>query len=356
MTTPHDDDRDFDAFLRGEDDLSARLRQLPPPDVPAALDARILAQARVALREPLTAANDAAADVSVVDEVDAVDAVDPPRRAPWFVRVRAPLALAATVVIGVSLSLRWEGWKDERPAAVLSDAEPAGESAPAPAPAVEKSKSMPPPQASAPAVAADPAVDLPARPQRPVQAARRAPVAPPAAEARLAEDAAPVAAAPQAAAAPAPSSAPPSFPAGESKPGPAVSGMYASKRSAYERVVPDQSLQRFAPPGPALALPAPASPSAAPAPVEAARRAPSTRVEVSGSRITRADVQARTALEPDARARQWLDLLTELLDRHLDDDARDAWRQFRVEFPDTAVPAALQARIDALPVAQATRQ
>lgn len=57
----------------------------------------------------------------------------------------------------------------------------------------------------------------------------------------------------------------------------------------------------------------------------------------------------------DARAEQWLALLTELLDRHLDADARDSWRHFRREYPDAPVPAALQARIDALQAAPAAR-
>lgn len=69
----------------------------------------------------------------------------------------------------------------------------------------------------------------------------------------------------------------------------------------------------------------------------------STRVEVTGSRIAR---YSDTATEP--RAEQWLSLLTELLDRRLDDDARDNWARFRREFPDYPVPPALQARIDAL--------
>lgn len=60
----------------------------------------------------------------------------------------------------------------------------------------------------------------------------------------------------------------------------------------------------------------------------------------------------------DARAERWLALLAELLDRRLDADARDSWRHFRHEYPDYPVPAALQARIDALPAtlaAPATR-
>ena len=50
----------------------------------------------------------------------------------------------------------------------------------------------------------------------------------------------------------------------------------------------------------------------------------------------------------DERARQWLDLMTTLLDRGLDTDARRTWPRFRAEFPDYPVPPALQARIDAL--------
>ena len=105
----------------------------------------------------------------------------------------------------------------------------------------------------------------------------------------------------------------------------------------------------------ALPAPAPAAPTvfyrspppapapAAPAPSAQAAPQASTHVEVTGSRIARSD-QAAT----DPRAEQWLSLLTELLDRHLDDDARDNWARFRREFPGYPVPTALQARIDAL--------
>ena len=66
-------------------------------------------------------------------------------------------------------------------------------------------------------------------------------------------------------------------------------------------------------------------------------------VQVTGRR------SALPAPASDARAEQWLALVTELLDNHLDADARKAWHDFRAEYPAYRVPAALQARIDALP-------
>jgi len=78
-------------------------------------------------------------------------------------------------------------------------------------------------------------------------------------------------------------------------------------------------------------------------PAQLEKAQPSNRIEVTGSRLRRADARAA-----DPQVQQWLDLITELLDRHLDDDARDSWVQFRRAYPDAWVPATLQARIDAL--------
>lgn len=302
MTTHHDDDREFDAFLRGEDDLSSLLRQAPQPEVPPALDARILAQARAALAEPAHAGKEAAND---------------PAPAPWRVRMRVPLGLAATVVIGVSLSLRWTGWQEGTPVVLVSDSDPVAPAAAPPPPAAAARpeapvETAPPPGQDAPAAAAPPvrARAAPRPAPAPVAAA-------PAEEAVFPPPPPPPAPAPMAAPAPAPMAAPaPAAP------------------SVYYRSAPP------APPAPPPP-PAPAAPAPAPAP-QAAPQAP-IHVEVTGSRIARSD---KAATEP--RAEQWLSLLTELLDRHLDDDARDNWARFRREFPDYPVPPALQARIDAL--------
>jgi anti-sigma-K factor RskA len=92
MTKRHDPGNDsdeaFEAFLRGEDALSAELQGIEQPAPSPELDARIRAQAREALEQPAGAANDAEEKALVSSPLG---------------RWRAPLALAATVVIGVTL-------------------------------------------------------------------------------------------------------------------------------------------------------------------------------------------------------------------------------------------------------------
>lgn len=300
MTTHHDDDRELEAFLRGEDDLSSLLRQAPPPEVPPELDARILAQARAALAEPAPAGREAAND---------------PAPAPWLLRMRVPLGLAATVVIGVSLSLRWTAWEAGTPVVLVSDSEPAAVTAPPPAVAAKseaQAEAAPRREDGTGAAAPTPAA-APVR-ARPVPAPAPAPVAAAPAQEEVRPPPPPAAPAPMAPPAPAPMALP--------APAPAAPTVF----------------YRSPPPPPAPAAPAPASAPSAQATPQA-----STHVEVTGSRIARSD---QAAIEQ--RAEQWLSLLTELLDRHLDDDARDNWARFRREFPDYPVPPSLQARIDAL--------
>lgn len=99
MTQRFDDHDDamFDAFLRGEDELSRRLKAMPQPVPSAELSARILAQAQAALTAP-AASNDAA--------------IPQPLRtkpfAPHFLRrIGAPMALAASVAVAVLVTLQW---------------------------------------------------------------------------------------------------------------------------------------------------------------------------------------------------------------------------------------------------------
>jgi hypothetical protein len=285
------DDRALDAFLRGEDELAGALRGLDQPAPPPALDARIRAQAREALAEPAGAAN------------DAVDAEERALVASPLGRWRAPLAVAATVVIGASLALQWDGGSRDAARAPLADTAPRGAAGSAP---------------SAPAAAPETAQPAP------VQRDAATPAAAPSA-ASSAAAAAPVAARPQrhAAAGPAPAEAealaPPPAP-------PAVA----------------------APPAPMPIMPAPSFPAqyyAAPpagadeAPVQRRNLAP-THVDVTGSRVTASD---------ERRPREWLAVLGQLLDHRLDDDARTSWDQFRRQYPDYPVPDALRQRLDALP-------
>jgi len=329
MTTHHDDDRDFDAFLRGEDDLSALLRQAPQPEVPPALDARILAQARGTLAEPVLAEPAHAGRAAAND----------PAPAPWLMRMRVPLGLAATVVIGVSLSLRWTGWQEGTPVVLVSDSTPMAPAAPPAAAAkpevlAEETK----PEAlrgqdgsgAAEPGAAAPVASAPPVRARTVPAPARAPKS--VADTSEEEEVRPPPPPP-----PAPAPAPMALPA----PAPAAPSVFY--RSAPQPPAPAARAPAPAAPAPAIAAPAPATAPAAPAPALQPAPQASTRVEVSGSRIAR---NSDTATDP--RAEQWLSLLTELLDRRLDDDARDNWARFRREFPDYPVPPALQARIDVL--------
>jgi len=288
MTTRHDrpdDDRELDAFLRGEDDLSAQLRGLDQPAPPPELDARIRAQAEAALREAAGAANDAEERALVTSPLG---------------RWRAPLALAATVVIGVSLGLQWDGWR-EKEAQALSDAVAPELPAVAPAPAPEPVQ-PPPPAVMQEALPAAPVAKAPApAPQRHRNVDRtRAPVETPALPAPPAPPAAPV-------------------------PTHTDTGVvnYAPQRSLAEAPMPDT--------------------------VAYARRPENgRRVEVTGNRIVRPAPPAPLDAAAEQRARQGLQLIGELLDLHLDDEARTTWARFRAEYPTYPVPEGLLRRIEAL--------
>ncbi|MFK3737308.1 hypothetical protein [Massilia sp. TN1-12] len=301
----HDDDRELDAFLRGEDDLAAALRGLEQPAPPPALDGRIRAQAQEALAEPVGAANDANDANAASDEEERALVASPLGR--W----RAPLAVAATVVIGVSLALQWDGGRQDTAPAALADSEPA-----ASAPQAREPASVPAPVA-APEVLPD---ALP--------------------EATWQQEPAPVE---------------------KAMPGPAP----GTRQGGATHAAPTQAVRPPPPPPPApAASPAPAAPAAAPAPASASapsfhlqhfaapqsaegdadglavqrRSAPATtHVEVTGSRVTAAD---------ERRPREWLAVIGQLLDHKLDDDARTSWASFRREYPDYPVPDALRRRLD----------
>ncbi|WP_296943035.1 hypothetical protein [uncultured Massilia sp.] len=318
---PHDDDLDLDAFLTGEDDLSAQLRDIHQPAPPPALDARIRAHAREALRASAAAAN------------DAIDAEERALVASPLGRWRAPLALAATVVIGVSLGLQWDGWRAPAPAS-LSDvpqpvaAVPPAEPAPAPAPAPQAPPAVEPVPV-APAredVGAAPAATRAqerARSRAAAQAREREREAAAAHQARVLAEQARALAAP-----PPPAPAPPAPPAPKGAPTMAA--------SAYSPVADGTAPQALVADG--LAAPQ--------ARYRAARPETGTPVEVAGSSIRRPGAEDAAA---ERRARRWLQLLDELLDLRLDDEARTSWRHFRAEYPAYPVPPALQKRIDALP-------
>jgi len=98
---PHDDtqhdDAEFEAFLRGEGELSRALSALPQPAPPDDLTAAILARAE-ADQDPASSTNDA-----VIPDAG-------PRPAPHYLRrVRVPLAIAASFALALSLTMQWMG-------------------------------------------------------------------------------------------------------------------------------------------------------------------------------------------------------------------------------------------------------
>lgn len=96
MTTPRDhEDQEFADFLQGRGELAQQLQNLAQPQPPEALTQAVMADAERALEKP-QAANDA-----VIPDAD--------RSAPsgWLPRMRMPLALAASIALGVVGALLW---------------------------------------------------------------------------------------------------------------------------------------------------------------------------------------------------------------------------------------------------------
>jgi hypothetical protein len=332
-----DEERAFDAFLRGKDALAAGLRGLEQPTPPPQLDARIRAQAQAALRAAAGAANDAkdADDANAANDAEERALVASP-----LGRWRGPLALAATVVIGVSLGLQWDGWRARAPQS-LSDAMPAAAPAPAatPEPGPGPGPDLVPESGPVRASEVAPASAAPA----PAAPLATAPVAAPPPRRHGDAGAVRAAPAPTAARDPAPAAPPPPAPPAPS-PAPMAAPALVDLRAA-PKTSGDDALQ-------SSLLEAP--PPAAPVLAYVTRPEGGTRVEVTGSRIGRATPPApRARAAPrdaaaERRARQGLQLIGELLDLHLDDEARATWRCFREDYPDYPVPDGLRRRVEAL--------
>lgn len=99
------DDAEFEAFLKGEGELSRRLQALPQPSPGAELDAAILGRVKqdLAREERPPAANDAGDDVPV------------PRLGRGLgARWRIPAGIAATVLVGVMAKQSFEANPDAR--------------------------------------------------------------------------------------------------------------------------------------------------------------------------------------------------------------------------------------------------
>lgn len=291
----HQDDDAFEAFLRGEDPLSAQLRGLEQPAPPPALEARIRAEAEQALRASRDAANDAEEKALVASPLG---------------RWRAPLALAATVVIGVSLGLQWKGWHPDAPT-TLSDALPAA----APPAAVQDPAAL----ARLPELAA-PAAPAPQAPEpQPAPSARQATLARDDAEQPIPP--------------PPPPPPPPAPPASPASPAPPT------------------------PPAPApLALPAPGAAAAAVGSFQRQGNPAMLAPDEVGGQARHLALEGRRSGERGAgrdaaalaeRPRKGLALIGELLDLGLTEEARTTWRRLREEYPDYPVPPELQRRVDA---------
>ncbi|MDB5907192.1 MAG: hypothetical protein JWP34_1306 [Massilia sp.] len=100
MNSEDMNDPELDAFLKGEDELSRRLKALPQPAPSAEFDAAILArsQAQMAREQRPAAANDAS---------DGVASKAPMAR--LGLRWRVPAGIAATVLAGVLTHHAWQG-------------------------------------------------------------------------------------------------------------------------------------------------------------------------------------------------------------------------------------------------------
>ena len=300
------DDAALDAFLNGEDDLSASLQAMGQAAPSAELDAAIMAQAAALMadeqgRDAARLARPAAAN----DPLPSTTSSWPP--AQLGLRWRVPAGIAAVLIAGVLARQSWES-STEIDRVVR---EPAREAA--------SDMSAPPPPQQPLQEAAQPKIALPPAKaeSRPRRAAPKAPAAQASAPAPVMEDAAP----------PLPPPPPPAL------------SYSAGAARAPARVLP----------------PAPApEPITVAAGVAAPKQEASRAVQVVARR-SRIDVQtpapaptanAAAAASQDPAA--WLAAIDELLRAGLRRDSIEEWDKFRAAYPDYPVPAATAEKIDAL--------
>jgi RNA polymerase sigma-70 factor (ECF subfamily) len=93
------------------DALGTILRGLPPQTPPADLDLRIHAQARAALDHPARVAHDPVMSAPPADADAAADDEEAPRPSNPFGHLRVPMAVAAVLVIGITLALQLGDWR-----------------------------------------------------------------------------------------------------------------------------------------------------------------------------------------------------------------------------------------------------
>ncbi len=350
-------DDEFDAFLRGEDDLSRRLQGLTQPASSPKLDAAILGYVKAGLEQEARAARPAAANDAVIDGA-------PPQLAPGVGRRwRIPAGIAAGVLAGVLGHQAYQG-SGARMEERMAAAEPA----------------------HAPVVL-----------NMPVEMAQPAPpMMPPAAPVPRASSPLPAPSAVVASAAPEPavSAAPPvqvaAAPASEQLQRVEITGSSIKRRTAeissqvqvlketaatpsYEGYNSDNPVPEMQTPAMAAAAPAPVAAPPAPAPAVAAAPPPVRDAyafdlqKAAPQSYARAAKPARVRREPedaamkvaesstiatpeshDKHARDWLAVIDAMLKAKLDRDALAEWTRFRAAYPDYPVPAATRDRIAAI--------
>ncbi|NHZ43876.1 hypothetical protein [Massilia aquatica] len=347
-------DDEFDAFLRGEDDLSRRLQGLTQPASSPKLDAAILGYVKAGLEQEARAARPAAANDAVIDGA-------PPLLAPGVGRRwRIPAGIAAGVLAGVLGHQAYQGsgarMEDRMAAAEPAQAPvvlnmPAEMARAAPpmmppaAPVPRASSPMPAPSAVVASAAPEPAV----RAAPPVQVAaapefeqlQRVEITGSSIKRRTAETSSPVQVFKEKAATP------------------SYEG-YNSDNPVPEMQTPARAAAApapvAAPPAPALAAPPPVRDAYAfdlqqAAPQSYARAAKPAQVRREPEEVAMKVAESSkiaTADSHDKHARDWLAVIDAMLKAKLDRDALAEWTRFRAAYPDYPVPAATRDRIAAI--------
>lgn len=310
----HMDDAEFDAefagFLRGEGELARMLAQVPQPEPSSELDSKILADAQAALAQPASA-NDAVVPEAERQPSEFRSTSQDISR--FIRRARAPLGLAATVVIAVSLGVQWHQEPDVAEQ-VTVPAVPELKKAPAAQKEVEvriiEEARLPAPAMSFRA----PRADMPPAPPPPKAIVMAPPPpAPPAPEIAT---------------------------GGVSPPPNAIAATSSVARSAPPTPVDSRVLAPVAAPVPAMLSAKPEMPAAmAPMPVRQ-------------EQLQRFKAQAADVVEDrpsgDARERAWLEKIDDLIKQGRNDEALRSWEDFRKAYPDYAVPDPLKEKLKAL--------
>ncbi len=353
------DDAEFEAFLKGEGDLSHALQGMPQPSPSAALDAAILGRIRTSMEQQQgPAANDPG------------DAVPAPRLARGLgMRWRVPAGIAASALVGlfavqayqsdVSGDLVSAPAQERAADAIL--AQESAQAPAAPAPAVEV-PNVAAPEASVDAAAKPPASEPAAATARPraetgrAAAALRRKAAPePAAPAPSFELAAPV---PAAQPAPAPAAAAPApVVAQAADREAAVKAAMEPKRDLFDeerRRAESKSVEqnfRYAPP----AAPAPiasADVRDTPGPAKVAANASGgpvlTKEQMEKVTVTGSSIRRTFSPVPATPQSLWIERIEARLREGKDAEALREWTKFREAYPRYSVPVELEEKMKAL--------